>query len=306
MELRMRRYFTVILSALLFAFFAVIASAEVKPLTDDERNVIWTAAEKASINGPQDVPLGDQAKLHLPENYVYIPKAQAAEVMRMWGNSTGDTFHGLVFPKSNTETWTIVIDHIAGGYVKDDDAKTWNADELLQSLKDGTEAQNEDRLNLGLAALDVAGWVQKPEYDASKHQLVWSLKAVKRGAPADEPSTINYNTYALGRDGYFEVDLLTTDKTVASDKASALKIVSAVDYNSGKKYADFNAATDHIAEYGLAALVAGVAAKKLGLLAVAGVFLAKFAKIIIAALAVGGGSLFKIFRRKPTPPSDIS
>ena len=91
---------------------------------------------------------------------------------------------------------------------------------------------------------------------------------------------------------------MTTDKGIDVDKAAALKVVGGVDYVQGKRYADFNAATDHIAEYGLAALVAGVAAKKLGLLAVAGLFLAKFAKIIIAAVFVGGGGLFKWFRRK--------
>ena len=287
------------------ALFVVVASsaafAEVKPLTDDEKKAIWAAAESASINGPQDVPLADQAKLHLPENFIFIPKRQAAELMRMWGNSTGDAFYGLVFPKSQSESWVISIDHISDRYVKDDDAKTGNADDLLQTLKDGTAAQNEEREKLGIPALDVVGWVQKPEYDAGQHRLVWSLKAVQRNAPADEPSTINYNTYALGRDGYFQVDLMTNDKTIATDKASALKIVSAVDYNAGKRYSDFNASTDHIAEYGLAALVAGVAAKKLGLLAVAGLFLAKFAKIIIAALAIGGGGLFKFFRKKSDP-----
>lgn len=287
------------------ALFVVVASsaafAEVKPLTDDEKKAIWAAADSASINGPQDVPLADQAKIHLPENFIFIPKPQAAELMRMWGNSTGDAFYGLVFPKSQSESWVISIDHISDGFVKDDDAKTWNADDLLQTLKDGTAAQNEEREKLGIPALDVVDWVQKPEYDAGQHRLVWSLKAVQRNAPADEPSTINYNTYALGRDGYFQVDLMTNDKTIATDKASALKIVSAVDYNAGKRYSDFNASTDHIAEYGLAALVAGVAAKKLGLLAVAGLFLAKFAKIIIAALAIGGGGLFKFFRKKSDP-----
>ena len=71
------------------ALFVVVASsaafAEVKPLTDDEKKAIWAAAESASINGPQDVPLADQAKIHLPENFIFIPKRQAAELMRMWG-----------------------------------------------------------------------------------------------------------------------------------------------------------------------------------------------------------------------------
>ncbi len=292
---------TSLLCLLIALFAAPVLAQEVKPLTDAEKKAIWDAANAAMINGPTDVPLGDQAKLHLDPSHVFVPRKQAAEVMRMWGNSTGDGFYGLVFDKSPEVPWTISIDHVAEGFVKDDDAKTWNADELLQTLKDGTAAQNEERAKLGVPALEIVGWVQAPKYDASKHQLAWSIKGIDPKAPADAPSTINFNTYALGRDGYFQINLMTTNKSIDTDKAAALKVVSGVDYNSGKRYADFNAATDHIAEYGLAALVAGVAAKKLGLLAVAGVFLAKFAKIIIAAIVVGGGSLFKMFRRKSDP-----
>lgn len=69
-------------------------------------------------------------------------------------------------------------------------------------------------------------------------------------------------------------------------------------YVEGKRYADFNSSTDKVAEYGLAALVAGVAAKKLGLFAVIAAFLAKFAKVGILAAAALGGGLWKRFRGK--------
>jgi uncharacterized membrane-anchored protein len=137
--------------------------------------------------------------------------------------------------------------------------------------------------------------VQPPNYSSERHRLVWSLKAVDRGAAADEPSTVNYNTYALGKDGYFEIDLMTTDKTIEIDKSAAYRVVDAVDYNAGKKYSDFKPGTDRIAEYGLAALVAGVAAKKLGFLALAGVFVLKFIKIIGVGVVVAGAAIKKLF-----------
>ncbi|MBV9977299.1 MAG: DUF2167 domain-containing protein, partial [Hyphomicrobiales bacterium] len=55
--------------------------------------------------------------------------------------------------------------------------------------------------------------------------------------------------------------------------------------------------TDKIAAYGIAALVGGLAAKKLGLLAIAGVFLVKFAKLIAVAAAGIGAGIVKWFRR---------
>ena len=69
-------------------------------------------------------------------------------------------------------------------------------------------------------------------------------------------------------------------------------------YNDGKRYAQYDATTDKAAAYGLAALVGGVAAKKLGLLAVAAAFFAKFFKLILVGLAVAGGALTRLFRRK--------
>src|SRR5215470_472560 len=46
--------------------------------------------------------------------------------------------------------------------IKDDDAKEWNADELLQNLKDGTSESNKDRVARGFPELEVLGWVEKP------------------------------------------------------------------------------------------------------------------------------------------------
>jgi uncharacterized membrane-anchored protein len=260
--------------------------------------IAWQAAIKVSINGPSDMPLGDQAILHIPPAMAFIPKAEAATLMKAWGNSTGDQFYGLVVPRSNEDYWVMTVDHTAEGYVKDDDAKNWNANELLQSLKDGTEEQNKEREKIGIPALDIVGWIETPNYDASSHRLIWSLKAVDRGAAADVPATVNYNTYALGRDGYFQINLLTSVATIEKEKAYARAVLAALEYKPGKRYEDFNESTDHIAEYGLAALIGGVVAKKLGLLALAGVFFLKFAKIIAIGAAVAGGTVVKFFRGK--------
>jgi uncharacterized membrane-anchored protein len=76
-------------------------------------------------------------------------------------------------------------------------------------------------------------------------------------------------------------------------------LLADLSYNAGKRYEDFSAATDRIAEYGLMALVGGIAVKKLGLFALlAGVAL-KFAKVIFLGAAVLGAGVMKFFRRKP-------
>jgi uncharacterized membrane-anchored protein len=75
--------------------------------------------------------------------------------------------------------------------------------------------------------------------------------------------------------------------SVEKEKPVAHQLLAALDYNDGKRYTQFDSATDHVAEFGLAALIGGIAAKKLGLFALIAAFLVKFAKVIgVAVIAL--------------------
>jgi uncharacterized membrane-anchored protein len=93
---------------------------------------------------------------------------------------------------------------------------------------------------------------------------------------------------------------LSGSERISTEKAIAHELLADLTYNTGKRYEDFSASTDRIAEYGLLALVGGVAVKKLGLLALASALVLKFAKIIIILGAVAvWAAIVKFFRRKP-------
>ena len=132
---------------------------------------------------------------------------------------------------------------------------------------------------------------------------MWSVAAKHKDDGAQSDPTVNYNTYALGREGYITLDLITQQSQVPKDKGAVLALLNNIDYVEGKRYADFNSSTDKVAEYGLAALVAGVAAKKLGLFAVIGAFLLKFAKVGLIAVAALGGGIWSRLRRKKADPA---
>jgi uncharacterized membrane-anchored protein len=288
----------------------VLARAQPAPTAQSEEarrselEAAYQAGGQAGTAGPADITLIDQGVLKLPDGYFFIPKAEGARILRALGNTVSESsFVGLVVGTKPSDQWIVVTRYIKEGYIKDDDAKEWNADELLQNLKDGTEESNKDRVARGFPELEILGWVEKPTYDSPTHRLVWSLLAKEKGEPDSAPKSINYNTYALGRDGYFSLNLLTSSSRVSSDKGAAHELLAALSYNAGKGYEDFNAATDHIAEYGIAALVGGVVAKKLGLFALIGVFVAKFAKVIGVAVLAFGGAIWNFFRRKPKSAS---
>lgn len=282
-------------SALLFLPFG--ASAQ-NAAAQQEIEAAMKAAYAAAQEGPADVKLGDQAVVHLPESMFFVPRIQADRLMAAYGNGKDPSLLGVVMPKSDDDDWVITVNFDKAGYIKDDDAKNWNVSELLDSLRDGTEESNVERKKRGFPELVMDGWVEAPKYDSNTQRLIWSVAVKHKGDSANDNPTVNYNTYALGRDGYITLDLITQKNLVPKDKTAVLTLLDNLKYVEGKRYADFNSSTDKVAEYGLAALVAGVAAKKLGLFAVIAAFLAKFAKVGILAAAALGGGLWKRFRGK--------
>ena len=269
-----------------------------------ERRAAFDEVEKAALHGPQNVPLRDQATLSLPKGYLFVPRMQAERLLNVMGNTPGASLLGMVLPVADDAQWMVVVNYIDAGYIKDDDARTWNADELLKNLQDGAEEQNDERRKRGISEMEVVGWVQPPLYDGITRRLAWSASTRGKNAPPGAGQGVNYNTYMLGREGYVSLNLVTDLGQIERYKPDAQQLLAALNFNDGKRYADFDSSTDKIAEYGLAALVGGIAAKKLGLLAMIGVFLLKFWKIVAIAV-VGAGAVFsrrKNSKEDPPPP----
>jgi uncharacterized membrane-anchored protein len=279
---------------------AFVAHAADAPPANPAEDPAWTEAKAAAKTGPADIAIAGQATLHLPAGRVFIPQPQAGKLLRAMGNPGEHTeLSGVIFPAGDGE-WFATLRYIASGYVKDGDAKEWKADDLLASYKEGTESANDERKKMGVAPLEITGWAEVPAYEATTHRLVWAMSSKEKGAPADAGQGVNYNTYALGREGYLSLNFVTALKDLPAQKPDAKGLLGALEFDSGKRYEDFNEATDHVAEYGLAALVLGVGAKKLGLLAVVFAFLAKFAKVIFIAV-IGFGAVFRKFFKRDKP-----
>jgi uncharacterized membrane-anchored protein len=293
-----------VVSALIFFMtaFAVPAQTPNPAPAQTATDKAFEEARKVAKDGPQDLVLAGQATLKLPEGYVYIPQPQATQILNAMGNPGKDErLQGMVFPK-DSGGWFMTVRFESSGYIKDDDAKDWNADDLLKNYREGTEEANKERANMGVPGLEILGWAEKPAYSAATHRLMWAMSSREKGAVTSEPQGVNYNTYALGREGYFSLNLVTALKDLPTHKSAANTMLAALNFNDGKRYADFNSSTDKVAEYGIAALVAGVAAKKLGMFALMAAFFAKFAKVGILAALAFGGVIMKFFGRKKDKP----
>ncbi|MBF0311642.1 MAG: DUF2167 domain-containing protein [Magnetococcales bacterium] len=130
------------------------------------------------------------------------------------------------------------------------------------------------------------------------------MEARSEDDPPDSVSGINYSTYALGREGFIHLNLISDIKQIAKDKAVVWNLLDQTSFNPGKAYTDFNASTDRVAEFGLAALVVGAAAKKFGLFALIAAFLAKFGKVIFLAAAGLAAVSGAWLRRKKTATTE--
>jgi uncharacterized membrane-anchored protein len=233
--------------------------------------------------GPKTIDLGNNLTLKLPEGYVFLDQANAAKLMDRMGNKPDDDTVGII--ARDEASWWILVTYDAEGYIKDDDAQKMDNDEILRTIKEGTEAANKYRQERGFPAVHVDGWTESPRYDRSVHHLVWAIQGTStRG------SSINFNTRVLGRYGYASLNLIDGPETINASKGEVQKMLAATTFNGGARYEDVDVKHDKVAEYGLAALVAG-GAGAVGLKLVKIGLLAKFGGKLIALLIAGKKAL---------------
>lgn len=272
-----------------------------QPLSQQESERIWAEAKAAAQAGPAPIALmvrgSRQATLTLPEGHTYVPQPHATRVLNAMGNPGSDErLQGIVFPQGEA-SWFMPVRFERSGFIKDDDATRWDARELLRLYKTSTKAVNAERQQRGVAPIEILGWAHKPTYDASAHRLAWAMSLRDQGATSPEPQGANYNTFALGRDGYFSLNLVTDLSALPSHQAAAHTLLNALEFAPGKRYSDFNPTTDPVAAYGLTTLVVGAAASQGGVWGTVTVWARKFWKQSALVAALLGVGVF-IWRKK--------
>ncbi len=232
--------------------------------------------------GPCNAELGAIATLRVPEKFAFTGREGARAWAELNHNPPDDRCLGVLLPRG-TLAWFLIFDYDEVGYVKDDEKDRLDADQLLASLKAGTEKSNAYRRSKGWPDLSLTGWEYPPHYDDNIKRLVWATRYQSAGQ-----SGVNYNIRILGRGGVIRVVLVTEPERLAQDVPATHKILGGFTFKEGQRYAEWHAG-DRVAEYGLAGLIAGggtAVAAKMGLLAYLGKFLAKLWSLVVAA--VGG------------------
>lgn len=282
-----------------FLAASVLVSSSLLPAFAADSEPKQTSAQfEASLNyqqGKIDLP-GGIATLNLPPSFRYLNPSDSERLLtKGWGNPPGNTTLGMIVPANvgvlSEAGWGVVVTYDADGHVKDDDAKDINYGELLTTMKESNADGNAERKKLGYGEMTLVGWAETPSYDARAHKLYWAQE-FKTGAGVN---SLNYNIRVLGRQGVLVLNAVAGMNQIATIREEMKKVTAFSEFTAGNRYTDYNSATDKTAEYGIAALVAGGAAAKLGLFGKLFALLLAFKKLIFmggAALVYG---LFKFF-----------
>lgn len=240
------------------------------------------------------------ATLDLPPTFRYLNPTDTARVLvDGWGNPPGAATLGMIVPAATSVLspagWGVIVTYEADGHVLDDEADQIKYDELLKTMQDELVESNPERKKQGFPAMTLVGWAEKPSYDKASHKLYWAKELKTEGMP---DSGLNYNIRVLGREGVLVLNAVAGMDQIETIRQEMKQVTAFSDFTPGNKYADFNSKTDKTAEYGLAALVAGGVASKLGLFGKLLALLLAFKKLIIVGIGAAGVAVFQFFRGK--------
>ena len=249
--------------------------------------------------------LGDGlAKVSVPAQFRYLTGKDTDTILtELWGNPKSDGTLGAVVPVGfdplQAGGWLVIITYEEEGFVKDTDANTIDYTKLLADMKEQVSEASKEREKDGYHSIQLIGWAQPPRYDAAAHKLYWA-KELKFGS--DDENTLNYNIRMLGRRGVLVLNAVASMSQLGEVEKASPALLAMVDFQEGHRYADFNASTDKVATFGLAALVAGGIAAKAGLLKglwIGILALKKFIIIGLIALASYAKRIWAWIRGRP-------
>jgi uncharacterized membrane-anchored protein len=232
-------------------------------------------------------PIGDGlAEIDLGPDFIYLDAEGTRKLLELTQNPTTGLEVATVAPVSEQENWFVIFEFDPIGYVADDDQDALDAEEILGSIRAGTEAANEVRRERGWTEMNIVGWHEAPHYDARTNNLSWAII----GESADGRA-INRIVKLLGRRGVMTATLVAGPDELDHAIAATNGLLDGYRFQPGQTYAEYVPGTDKLAEIGLAALIVGGGAAAL----VKSGLLAKLWKPILVALAAVGAGLKRIF-----------
>jgi uncharacterized membrane-anchored protein len=239
----------------------------------EESPLRWTA-------GPQTAPIGEIAEIDLPAEYVYLDAEGTRKLLQLTENIPSGDELATIAPV-NEEQWFVIFEFEDSGYVPDDEKDELDAEAMIDSIRAGTEAANEERRKRGWQTMTIVGWREAPHYDETTNNLSWAIDGETAGVP-----NVNRMVKLLGRRGVMSATLVGSPDEMGSAIPQVNALLEGYRFTPGHTYAEYVPGTDKLAEYGLTALVVGGGAAAL---AKSGLLARLWKPIALGLVALGAG-----------------
>jgi uncharacterized membrane-anchored protein len=229
------------------------------------------------------------ARFRLGSGFRYLDKPDARKVLeQLWGNPPDDSVLGLVVPTAQPlegdSSWAVVVTYSDDGFVSDEDVAKTDYQQMLKDMQSGTRDENAERKKAGYDTVELVGWAVPPRYDGASKKLYWAKELDFEGTPQH---TLNYDIRVLGRRGYLSLNAVSGMSELSTVQTGMQQLLPMTEFDPGARYADYDASSDKLAAYGVAALIGGGLAAKTGLFAKLGLLLLGLKKLLIP-LVLGG------------------
>lgn len=260
-----------------------VGSARAQESTQDTEADSFLASLDWQV-GPTTVAIPGGASFEVPAGFAFLDEANTARFQEAMENlsSPGET---MFVPE--TMEWFAIFTFDPIGYVEDDE--TIDADAVIESIREGQELANQELASRGWTTLTIDGWELEPSYHTDTQWLEWAIGATS----SHGGRVVNFNTRVLGRRGVMEVVLVTGPEDLAVHAPVFRQALAGFAFDADESYAAY-VPGDKVAEYGLAALIAGGAAA----VAVKSGAGKSFLKLVFGGLAALGAGIVSLFRRR--------
>ena len=200
------------------------------------------------------LPIGGTASISVIKGFRYLAVGDAQRVLEeRWRNARDPSVLALVLAPGRRVTdaraWGIVVRYDDAGHVDDSDAQTIDDAKLLAAMQ-----QSQAGLARGTT---IVGWALPPVYDAARHRLTWARELA---LPGRRLHRLEYETRSLGRNGAIGFEAVATLDQLPAVRRQVRLLLGHTAFAKGRRYADFDAATDRRANAGTAGLIGGQAA----------------------------------------------
>ena len=293
----------------ILSFLGVLFSIAPAVAQTDEEIAAAAEAFESSLGyqtGTITLPDGI-ATINVPADFRFLGKEGSQRLLTDgWGNPAEMSEHvwGMLIPAGTSplaeEGWGIIITFDESGYVNDKDASSIDYEKLLAQMKADTKTSNQEREKLGFEPVTLIGWAEPPLYDASNHKLYWAKELQFGNA---DVHTLNYCIRVLGRRGVLELNAVAAMDRLATIHDNTDNVLASIEFTQGHRYSDYVHGEDKVSQYGVAALVAGAAAAKMGFFKALLVAILALKKLLVVGVIALIAFARKLFARRGKTPA---